>query len=186
MSSNQESFTVTLNFIVTGCLLLSALLVICVVILYCCYLMTIPVDDDKETTKNIPSDRFYETTIVLAHEKSNCQHSSDTETVHTDLEHQSHDKISLDLDNHGRISCAICLDAFQEGESVSWSSDCHHVFHHSCLDEWVTQHKHCPFCRTPMTEVGDEELGESRQFCVNHGLVLSDHKPVATILVLGK
>ena len=46
-------------------------------------------------------------------------------------------------------SCWICLEAFQVGEMVSWSStsDCDHVFHPSCIETWLLRHDDCPCCR---------------------------------------
>ena len=51
--------------------------------------------------------------------------------------------------------CTICLEAFQVGDSVSWSTDptCGHVFHHSCIREWLLRRVACPCCRTVLLPV---------------------------------
>jgi hypothetical protein len=52
--------------------------------------------------------------------------------------------------------CAICLDSYDEGETIVWSNnaDCHHAFHEGCLmDYYVSQltkgesNPGCPCCR---------------------------------------
>jgi len=47
-------------------------------------------------------------------------------------------------------SCPICLDVFDENDkSQSFSLECGHGFHTSCLVEWLRsgQHPDCPVCR---------------------------------------
>lgn len=45
--------------------------------------------------------------------------------------------------------CAICLEAFQEGQHVRVLPDCAHTFHTSCIDVWLAiwSAASCPFCR---------------------------------------
>jgi len=45
--------------------------------------------------------------------------------------------------------CSICYEHMQVGEIVSWSPNpnCQHVFHHTCIKEWLLDHSACPFCR---------------------------------------
>jgi Ring finger domain len=48
-------------------------------------------------------------------------------------------------------SCAICLDPFQMGDMVSYSSDvslCHHEYHQICITEWLMKCYQCPVCRS--------------------------------------
>lgn len=53
--------------------------------------------------------------------------------------------------------CAICSEAFNEGEGVACLS-CGgdltlvraHVFHQECLAEWFRRHKNCPLCRAEL------------------------------------
>lgn len=49
--------------------------------------------------------------------------------------------------------CGICLDEYKEGDDVAWSKSpsCRHVFHASCLKEWLVKKEKpmqvCPVCR---------------------------------------
>ncbi len=47
------------------------------------------------------------------------------------------------------MSCAICLECFDEEETVhALSCDEHHVFHPYCIEKWLGVHNMCPVCRT--------------------------------------
>lgn len=48
-----------------------------------------------------------------------------------------------------RIQCAICLNDFEENDSVSKSKFCEHEFHTSCYKEWLagSHTSTCPYCR---------------------------------------
>lgn len=51
---------------------------------------------------------------------------------------------------HDKNECSICMETFTKDTIVSWSpnSKCDHVFHHSCIKEWLLHHDTCPCCRT--------------------------------------
>ena len=60
--------------------------------------------------------------------------------------------------------CAICLDEYQAGEEIAWSRNeqCHHVFHKSCLLDFLRRgHEECPICRNTYHVMVDVELGGS-------------------------
>jgi hypothetical protein len=42
--------------------------------------------------------------------------------------------------------CAICLNAFQEGDRVG-NVKCGHIFHATCLKTWIQRKNHCPLCQ---------------------------------------
>lgn len=47
--------------------------------------------------------------------------------------------------------CTICLDEYTEGDQLAWSRNpsCHHVFHRTCLEDWLNKmRKECPVCRS--------------------------------------
>ncbi|KAG5872566.1 hypothetical protein JTB14_033983 [Gonioctena quinquepunctata] len=49
------------------------------------------------------------------------------------------------------ISCVICSDLFLPGSEVH-STTCGHMFHYTCLMNWLERSKSCPQCRSRVTE----------------------------------
>ena len=44
-------------------------------------------------------------------------------------------------------TCAICLDAFENGDTISKLS-CEHEFKHECINEWLKKNPRCPLCNS--------------------------------------
>jgi hypothetical protein len=57
---------------------------------------------------------------------------------------------SLDHRSLNCLECSICLDGFENSQSVG-QTPCKHVFHQSCLERWLTRFKgSCPLCQTSL------------------------------------
>ncbi|KAG8373410.1 hypothetical protein BUALT_Bualt11G0021400 [Buddleja alternifolia] len=46
--------------------------------------------------------------------------------------------------------CSVCLNEFEEDESLRLLPKCSHAFHLPCIDTWLRSHKNCPLCRAPV------------------------------------
>ncbi|GMH07769.1 hypothetical protein Nepgr_009609 [Nepenthes gracilis] len=47
----------------------------------------------------------------------------------------------------GALECAVCLNEFEDDETLRLIPTCDHVFHPDCIDAWLTSHSTCPVCR---------------------------------------
>ncbi|GAU49532.1 hypothetical protein TSUD_243770 [Trifolium subterraneum] len=45
------------------------------------------------------------------------------------------------------LACAVCLNEFQDDETLRLIPKCSHVYHHGCIDIWLVSHNTCPVCR---------------------------------------
>ncbi|ETE69056.1 E3 ubiquitin-protein ligase, partial [Ophiophagus hannah] len=64
-------------------------------------------------------------------------------------------------------SCAVCIEAYKPNDVVRILT-CHHLFHKSCIDPWLLEHRTCPMCKCDILkalgiEVDIEERGEATQ-----------------------
>lgn len=50
----------------------------------------------------------------------------------------------------GTPGCAICLEAFGEGDQQR-TLPCFHIFHARCVDNWLSTSSFCPTCRHDVT-----------------------------------
>ncbi|KAK8955862.1 E3 ubiquitin-protein ligase [Platanthera guangdongensis] len=51
------------------------------------------------------------------------------------------DTIAVDDD------CSICIGQFEQGEEILILPSCKHIFHATCVNEWLQSHNTCPLCR---------------------------------------
>ena len=50
--------------------------------------------------------------------------------------------------HHLKGDCSICLEALNSSsEECVTTSECHHHFHLTCLNQWVRKSQTCPLCR---------------------------------------
>lgn len=59
---------------------------------------------------------------------------------------------SISLPNAETISCcSICLEDYQERDTVRYLSQCGHYFHAQCVDKWLHKNTTCPVCRDKLS-----------------------------------
>lgn len=60
------------------------------------------------------------------------------------------------------VTCAVCLNEFENADEIRQLTNCCHIFHKNCLDKWLEHdQKTCPLCRSClMSEVVEEEVTE--------------------------
>ncbi|XP_010266747.1 PREDICTED: RING-H2 finger protein ATL52-like [Nelumbo nucifera] len=46
--------------------------------------------------------------------------------------------------------CSVCLNEFEDDETLRLLPKCSHAFHLPCIDTWLRSHKNCPLCRAPI------------------------------------
>ncbi|VFQ69064.1 unnamed protein product [Cuscuta campestris] len=59
----------------------------------------------------------------------------------------------------GALECAVCLNEFEDDETLRLIPKCDHVFHPECIDAWLESHVTCPVCRANLTpQPGDDPV----------------------------
>lgn len=58
----------------------------------------------------------------------------------------------------GALECAVCLNEFEESETLRLIPKCDHVFHPECIDEWLGSHTTCPVCRANLVPQPGESV----------------------------
>lgn len=53
----------------------------------------------------------------------------------------------------GGLQCAVCLNEFEDDETIRLLPHCSHAFHSGCIDKWLSSHVTCPVCRTDVTDL---------------------------------
>ncbi|KAK2989296.1 hypothetical protein RJ640_001281 [Escallonia rubra] len=56
----------------------------------------------------------------------------------------------------GALECAVCLNEFEEAETLRLLPTCSHVFHPDCIDSWLASHVTCPVCRSNLVPRPDD------------------------------
>ncbi|PWA59307.1 Zinc finger, RING/FYVE/PHD-type [Artemisia annua] len=61
----------------------------------------------------------------------------------------------------GALECAVCLNEFEDEETIRLIPKCDHVFHAECIDAWLENHVTCPVCRSDLarsTQAANNDL----------------------------
>ncbi|KAK1432366.1 hypothetical protein QVD17_09262 [Tagetes erecta] len=70
----------------------------------------------------------------------------------------------------GSLECAVCLNEFEDEETIRLIPKCDHVFHAECIDAWLEHHVTCPVCRSDLVP----KPGESTQLATELELGAGD------------
>ncbi|XP_057439947.1 RING-H2 finger protein ATL34-like [Lotus japonicus] len=57
----------------------------------------------------------------------------------------------------GTLACAVCLNEFEDDETLRLIPICNHVYHHSCIDLWLASHSTCPVCRASLLPITPDD-----------------------------
>ncbi|XP_058087589.1 E3 ubiquitin-protein ligase ATL31-like [Magnolia sinica] len=58
----------------------------------------------------------------------------------------------------GTLECAVCLNEFEDDETLRLLPKCNHVFHPDCIDAWLSSHTTCPVCRSNLVPGSESEV----------------------------
>ncbi|KAJ7965759.1 putative Ring finger protein [Quillaja saponaria] len=64
----------------------------------------------------------------------------------------------------GSLECAVCLNEFQDDETLRLIPKCDHVFHPDCIDVWLASHITCPVCRATLVPKPGDDSSATIQF----------------------
>ncbi|CAH8331676.1 unnamed protein product [Eruca vesicaria subsp. sativa] len=56
------------------------------------------------------------------------------------------------------LECPVCLNEFEDDETLRLLPKCCHVFHPGCVDAWLRSHATCPLCRASLVPVPGEPV----------------------------
>ncbi|CAH8386165.1 unnamed protein product [Eruca vesicaria subsp. sativa] len=82
----------------------------------------------------------------------------------------------------GELECAICLNEFEDDETLRLLPKCDHVFHPNCIDAWLEDHVTCPVCRANLAE----QVTEPVEPDVELQQVVVNPEPVVTAPVMAE
>ncbi|CAL5368488.1 unnamed protein product [Camellia sinensis] len=72
----------------------------------------------------------------------------------------------------GTLECAVCINEFEDDETLRLLPKCDHVFHSECIDAWLASHSTCPVCRANLvptpTPTPPEKVNQSNESIDEH------------------
>ncbi|CAJ1939518.1 unnamed protein product [Cylindrotheca closterium] len=66
--------------------------------------------------------------------------------------HSSRFPMSIWRRSTANDECSICLQSYEPGQTIclAKNTNCKHVFHQDCIEEWLRDHSDCPLCRVTL------------------------------------
>lgn len=72
--------------------------------------------------------------------------------------------------------CAVCLNEFEEDETLRLLPKCNHAFHIPCVDTWLTSHTNCPMCRAGIVNHTPASLPSQELVVQNSGPAVEENQ----------
>ncbi|KAG2313167.1 hypothetical protein Bca52824_024724 [Brassica carinata] len=66
--------------------------------------------------------------------------------------------VKMLMANKEALECPICINEFEDDETLRFIPKCCHVFHPDCIDAWFQSHTTCPLCRANLVPVPGESF----------------------------
>ncbi|KAL2332737.1 hypothetical protein Fmac_013950 [Flemingia macrophylla] len=88
------------------------------------------------------------------------------------------------VNNMTTEECAVCLEEFEDNDTVRMLPQCKHFFHWHCINSWLPLSLTCPICRHDLTL---ENVTQVDNFSATHsralGLPIEEQEQVQSIVV---
>jgi hypothetical protein len=102
------------------------------------------------------------------------------------------ERCSVDVDVDVPNMCAICLDSYQPGQVVAWSSSCcSHAFHQDCIIHYLAKkmlggETPCPSCRQKFCDLPVKLLKKPSALPLPSSMIAGDTSATTTSTSLGE
>ncbi|XP_009616496.2 putative RING-H2 finger protein ATL37 [Nicotiana tomentosiformis] len=73
------------------------------------------------------------------------------------------------------LECAVCINKFEDEETLRLLPNCCHVFHLECIDAWLAFRTTCPVCRSNLETKPSGKLQETVQETERSDIVIDIH-----------
>lgn len=84
---------------------------------------------------------------IIENESYESDHNDQTSNSVRILVNDTYQKASEDVSINNIPTCAICLEYFQDGDTIS-KLNCGHEFKYECIREWLKKDVRCPLCNS--------------------------------------
>ncbi|KAH6772494.1 RING/U-box superfamily protein [Perilla frutescens var. frutescens] len=82
------------------------------------------------------------------------------------------------------LECAVCLNEFEDDETLRLIPKCDHVFHPQCIDAWLESHVTCPVCRANLIpQPGDEPVQLPELTPVDDNVIERSHSRTGEVAI---
>jgi hypothetical protein len=84
--------------------------------------------------------------------------NEDVKIILNDDEFNNLEKIQYDTKSNKCVECLICLDNFEENETLI-KIKCNHIFHCNCIKNWLCEESNkCPVCRIEIGDLNNKKM----------------------------